>query len=62
MATESDKKEKLKNIPLALENLSENFCSNCLYNWCSNRQKIIYCSFKYKGVVGLICENNQCTK
>ncbi|NHJ47934.1 MAG: hypothetical protein FK733_09110 [Asgard group archaeon] len=60
MATESDKKEKSKSIPLSIDDLSESFCSNCMYCWCANRLKVLYCSLKYKGIVGLLCENNNC--
>ncbi|NHK31615.1 MAG: hypothetical protein FK730_09700 [Asgard group archaeon] len=61
MATESDKKSKTKSsIPISLADFDDNFCSNCMFDWCSFRQKVVYCSLKYKGVRGLICQNNNC--
>ncbi|NHJ05191.1 MAG: hypothetical protein EAX90_10225 [Candidatus Heimdallarchaeota archaeon] len=37
------------------------FCTNCEYTWCINRGKIIYCSFKYLGIKGFICDNGNCS-
>ncbi|NHJ38506.1 MAG: hypothetical protein FK731_00630 [Asgard group archaeon] len=60
MATETDNKSKAKSIPISISDFDKNFCSNCMYIWCNLRQKVVYCSLKYKGVRGLLCQNNQC--
>ncbi|NHJ39583.1 MAG: hypothetical protein FK731_06070 [Asgard group archaeon] len=29
---------------------SLNYCSDCIYHWCSKRSKVIFCSMKTKGL------------
>ena len=26
-----------------------NYCSDCIYNWCKKRQKVVFCTMKSKG-------------
>ncbi|NHJ86318.1 MAG: hypothetical protein FK734_12715 [Asgard group archaeon] len=60
MATESEKKIKSEEIPIAIDKLSVNYCDDCWITWCSIRDKVVYCSFKYKGEAGFVCSDDKC--
>ena len=46
--------KKLDNLILdenEIDQQQENaFCNDCLYNWCSKRGKVTYCTMKSKGL------------
>lgn len=60
LATDSKKKSKDEEVLLLLDDSSIGFCSGCNYSWCSLKNQVVYCSFKYKGISGLHCENGYC--
>ncbi|HUT81309.1 MAG TPA: hypothetical protein VMZ29_08915 [Candidatus Bathyarchaeia archaeon] len=60
MVTDSKKRSKVEELLLPLDDSSIGFCSKCMYSWCSLRNQIVYCSFKYKGISGLNCEDGYC--
>ena len=40
----------LTNVTLKTEEGLDNYCTDCLYDWCSKRNKVIFCTMKSKGL------------
>ncbi|MBD3191576.1 MAG: hypothetical protein GF308_13085 [Candidatus Heimdallarchaeota archaeon] len=50
MALATDKKKALNDQTLPKEEMKSTYCSDCLVEWCKMRNKVTYCSQKYRGV------------
>ncbi|MFW9922841.1 MAG: hypothetical protein ACFFDW_06075 [Candidatus Thorarchaeota archaeon] len=56
-----DTKEKALTKRIELLDDDSGYCSDCDYSWCSLKNKIVYCSMKFKGVRGFICNDDVCS-
>jgi len=39
---------------------SKTFCTDCILDWCKMRNKVVYCSQKYKGENCYSCSDDKC--
>jgi len=60
MAIVTEKKSESTKIPFSIKNLSTVFCSTCQYYWCSLKGRVVFCSFRYKGIEYFSCEFKKC--
>lgn len=50
----------LKKEKLTLQSNEPTFCNDCVFDWCKMRNKVSYCSQKYKGTSCYSCEDKTC--
>ncbi|RLI69089.1 hypothetical protein DRO91_04635 [Candidatus Heimdallarchaeota archaeon] len=47
--------------PITLKKTTSSFCLDCVIDWCKIRNKVTYCSQKYKGIRCYSCSDTKCT-
>ena len=44
----------------AVKKTTEGYCMDCNLDWCKIRNKVVYCSQKYKGTSCYSCKDGSC--
>jgi hypothetical protein len=60
MASISREKQTISSESKLSLSKKKTFCSDCVIEWCKNRDKVTYCTLKYKGTRCYSCDNNSC--
>jgi len=51
MASKTQRKiHDLTRVILKQKEEMDNYCTDCLYDWCSKRNKVVFCTMKTKGL------------
>lgn len=51
MASKTQQKSfELSKVSLKIVTELDTYCTDCLYDWCSKRNKVIFCTMKSKGL------------
>ncbi|NPE07062.1 MAG: hypothetical protein GNW80_02165 [Asgard group archaeon] len=57
---ETPKKQLVRDKPFKSKR-SSIFCTDCVIDWCKIRNKVSYCSQKYKGTGCYSCSDTKCS-